>query len=325
MERRESTLYQRNKKRIFDYDDMNDNLLSNNRVYVRPTPEIRFERSGKWTSEEENFANRLIVEFEAGSLLDCEEGTTLRCYLARRLRCAPMRISKKYAGRCIGKLVFTRRENASKDVIAIARTLEELEVLYRKSYQNFEDDAVSMSDSFGGTTSSIKSDSSNEANTKYAFVSKRQDSLHTKRRKTIGANKAVNLNGFNDSNHVSNNSNVNTNIALNFGELTNSSASHTDDLIYGVDLFDSDSFNNDYCMNNSNNNINQLNDENIGFVNGGNNMVSSYGWENSVVEAKEWLDVLSFFCNHSEETKFHSGDNGMNKVNRPSSLALPFC
>jgi hypothetical protein len=27
-----------------------------------------FERSGKWTPEEENFANRLIFEFESGSL-----------------------------------------------------------------------------------------------------------------------------------------------------------------------------------------------------------------------------------------------------------------
>ena len=70
---------------------------------VKRRPE-HFERSGKWTSEEENFCNRLIVEFEAGSLEDCEEGCTLRSYLARRLRCAPMRISKKFAGRCIGKV-----------------------------------------------------------------------------------------------------------------------------------------------------------------------------------------------------------------------------
>jgi len=65
-----------------------------------------FERSGKWTPEEENFANRLIFEFESGSLDDCENGVTLRSYLARRLHCAPMRISKKFAGRCIGKVRF---------------------------------------------------------------------------------------------------------------------------------------------------------------------------------------------------------------------------
>lgn len=62
-------------------------------------------RSGKWTTEEENFAKRLIMEFESGLLRDCEEGCTLRAYLARRLNCAPMRISKKFAGKCIGKVI----------------------------------------------------------------------------------------------------------------------------------------------------------------------------------------------------------------------------
>jgi len=61
-------------------------------------------RSGKWSTEEETFANRLIVEFEAGSLVDCEDGCTLRSYLAKKLNCAPMRISKKFAGQCIGKV-----------------------------------------------------------------------------------------------------------------------------------------------------------------------------------------------------------------------------
>lgn len=63
-----------------------------------------FPRSGKWTSEEESYANKLISEFEAGTLVDCIEGCTLRAYLAKRLNCAPMRISKKFAGQCIGKV-----------------------------------------------------------------------------------------------------------------------------------------------------------------------------------------------------------------------------
>lgn len=65
-----------------------------------------FPRSGKWTTDEEAFANKLIAEFEAGSLTDCVEGCTLRAYLAKRLNCAPMRISKKFAGQCIGKVKF---------------------------------------------------------------------------------------------------------------------------------------------------------------------------------------------------------------------------
>ena len=35
----------------------------------------------------------------------------MRAYLARKLNCAPMRISKKFAGRCIGKLVFSRKSS----------------------------------------------------------------------------------------------------------------------------------------------------------------------------------------------------------------------
>ena len=63
-----------------------------------------YQRAGKWTIDEESLANQLVIDFENGALEDCDDGTTLRSYLARRLQCAPMRISKKFAGRCIGKV-----------------------------------------------------------------------------------------------------------------------------------------------------------------------------------------------------------------------------
>lgn len=63
-------------------------------------------RSGKWSAEEERFANKLIVKFELGTLIDCPEGSTLRSYLSKKLNCAPMRISKKFAGQCIGKVII---------------------------------------------------------------------------------------------------------------------------------------------------------------------------------------------------------------------------
>ncbi len=63
-------------------------------------------RSGKWSVEEESFAKNLIIQFESGTAKDCEEGCTLRAYLARRLNCAPMRVSKKFAGKVIGKVRF---------------------------------------------------------------------------------------------------------------------------------------------------------------------------------------------------------------------------
>ena len=64
---------------------------------------------GKWTAEEEAYANRLITEFKAG-LLPLTDGTTLRTFLSKLLNCDPMRISKKFVGgNCIGKQVFRRR------------------------------------------------------------------------------------------------------------------------------------------------------------------------------------------------------------------------
>lgn len=59
---------------------------------------------GKWTDDEEAEALALIRDFERGTLTDCEEGSTLRIYLAKKLHCDPMRISKKLAGRYNGKV-----------------------------------------------------------------------------------------------------------------------------------------------------------------------------------------------------------------------------
>ena len=67
-------------------------------------------RRGKWTTEEESYANRLIYEFKLG-LLPLTDGTTLRTFLSKLLNCDPMRISKKFVGQnCIGKQVFRRRQ-----------------------------------------------------------------------------------------------------------------------------------------------------------------------------------------------------------------------
>lgn len=61
-------------------------------------------RRGKWTAEEESYANRLIFEFKLG-LLPLTDGTTLRTFLSKLLNCDPMRISKKFVGQnCIGKV-----------------------------------------------------------------------------------------------------------------------------------------------------------------------------------------------------------------------------
>ncbi|KAG6611566.1 DENN domain-containing protein 5B [Phytophthora cinnamomi] len=68
-------------------------------------------RSGKWTPEEEAFTNMIIHYFKRG-LLDVEDGTSLRWYLAKRLNCEAMRVTKKLKGNSsIGKQIFRAMEN----------------------------------------------------------------------------------------------------------------------------------------------------------------------------------------------------------------------
>lgn len=67
------------------------------------TTEEGFEESplfyGRWTAEEERYAERLIEEFRDGNLEDAdfEDGpSTLRGFLATKLKCGAKRISKKF-------------------------------------------------------------------------------------------------------------------------------------------------------------------------------------------------------------------------------------
>lgn len=125
-------------------------------------------RRGKWTPEEEAYADLLIEEFERGAVEGCENGCTLRSFLSKKLHCAPMRISKKYAGKAmlidvvkrnrsrsfvagksIGKHVFLSRSNMSgingfKDGVTIDNRarLKDLEMKFYKSLCQ-ESDGVS--------------------------------------------------------------------------------------------------------------------------------------------------------------------------------------
>ncbi|KAL7579115.1 hypothetical protein ACA910_019145 [Epithemia clementina (nom. ined.)] len=89
-------------------------------------------RSGKWTREEEVYADRLIEQFVKGCCLDCHVGVTLRTYLSQKLHCAPMRISKKFAGQGIGKMIYKGSE-ASKASSAVSKTAPGEGVAAKKS------------------------------------------------------------------------------------------------------------------------------------------------------------------------------------------------
>ena len=113
-------------------------------------------RRGKWTPEEEAYANRLIQEFKSG-LLPLTDGTTLRTFLSKLLNCDPMRISKKFVGsNCIGKQVFRRRgadvNNLTPD--QVQQTRMELSELEKKFL-----DRVSRSKSSKSSSSSGKNKS----------------------------------------------------------------------------------------------------------------------------------------------------------------------
>jgi hypothetical protein len=96
--------------------------------------QARKHRSGKWIPEEEMYADALIQLFEKGYLMDCENGCTLRSYLSRKLHCAPMRISKKYAGRGIGKTLFISRMQFNASLLP-PELLEELKVLESRAIE----------------------------------------------------------------------------------------------------------------------------------------------------------------------------------------------
>ena len=100
-------------------------------------PSKQLYHTGKWPIEEERYANRLVREFEAGLLEDCRDGVTLRSYLAKTLRCAPMRVSKKLAGKCIGSKVFCRRRGDRKTLDEeIAASELDLASLQKRIKQN---------------------------------------------------------------------------------------------------------------------------------------------------------------------------------------------
>lgn len=76
--------------------------------------------------EEEEYTSRIIHHFSTG-LLTLPEGTTLRSYLAEKLNCDPMRITKKFAGAsCLGKRVYHLCDRSQATVTDIEMAKAEL-------------------------------------------------------------------------------------------------------------------------------------------------------------------------------------------------------
>lgn len=74
-------------------------------------------------NEEEALTARIIHYFSLG-VLQLPDGTTLRAYLAQKLDCDPMRITKKFTGtNCLGKRVY---HSASPSYEVAKQAVEEL-------------------------------------------------------------------------------------------------------------------------------------------------------------------------------------------------------
>ncbi|RLN93387.1 hypothetical protein BBJ28_00018571 [Nothophytophthora sp. Chile5] len=103
-------------------------LSSTGTASVSSTPSASpvrfFQRSGPWSREEEVYAASLIDCFFKG-VLDIAEGTTLRAFLASRLCCNPMRISKKLASECIADIRIPKKLGSSTFVLRGEVTAEE--------------------------------------------------------------------------------------------------------------------------------------------------------------------------------------------------------
>lgn len=104
---------------------------------IKTKPPAEDIRRGKWTAEEEAYAIKLIEAFNGGLLELPEEevanGLTLRAFLAQRLSCDPMRITKKFSGDyCLGKRNYHNAEYIDNQLLANMRNSL---IIHEKSFK----------------------------------------------------------------------------------------------------------------------------------------------------------------------------------------------
>jgi len=169
-------------------------------------------RRGKWTTEEEAYANRLINEFKLG-LLPLTDGTTLRTFLSKLLNCDPMRISKKFVGQnCIGKQVFRRRqcdlEKLSNEDIEASRTeLAELErkFLERVVQSNRTKTAPKDGKSNGSSSSNNNNNDDSNGQTIPPWMIPPSETINAYDNVVLAGNSVKETNNHNNNNNNNNN------------------------------------------------------------------------------------------------------------------------
>eukprot|EP00604_Paraphysomonas_vestita_P003909 CAMPEP_0174819028 /NCGR_PEP_ID=MMETSP1107-20130205/2013_1 /TAXON_ID=36770 /ORGANISM="Paraphysomonas vestita, Strain GFlagA" /LENGTH=631 /DNA_ID=CAMNT_0016031781 /DNA_START=119 /DNA_END=2014 /DNA_ORIENTATION=- len=235
-------------------------------------------RRGKWTIEEEAYANRLIEEFKAG-MLPIADGTTLRTFLSKLLNCDPMRISKKYVGNnCIGKQVYRQRHGDIDDIPPekIERSRRELEELERQF--------IERSKQSNGRTRPNKTDSGQ----KPPRVKKEIDpNGHHQYKSNVNNN-----NNSNNNNNNNNNSNNNNNQIAPWIIPSNNYSS------YGSES-NPYSTSNGNMNRNSNNNNNSHNNNDINEYKTGLNNSNYYGMSERAISDIDLVNLPDAFASTS--------------------------
>lgn len=94
--------------------------------------------------EEEEYTSRIIHHFSTG-VLTLPEGSTLRSYLADRLNCDPMRITKKFTGACcLGRRVYHLRDRPRASPADVAMAKAELAHLEQRFRMRVEQEQTGM-------------------------------------------------------------------------------------------------------------------------------------------------------------------------------------
>eukprot|EP00985_Skeletonema_marinoi_P014079 scaffold7066_cov169-Skeletonema_marinoi.AAC.4 len=88
-------------------------------------------RKSRWTKNEVEYAQFLIEEFDSGFSKDLKTGHTKRSYLSEKLICAPMRVSKKFPGKSIGKTNFSRTSKGPDGISLPSVVLERYELRHQ--------------------------------------------------------------------------------------------------------------------------------------------------------------------------------------------------
>lgn len=90
--------------------------------------------------EEEEYTSRSIHYFSTG-LLTLPEGATLRSYLADKLNCDPMRITKKFTGACcLGRRVYNSRDRPQPSHVETEMAKAEMDHLEKRFRMRVEHD-----------------------------------------------------------------------------------------------------------------------------------------------------------------------------------------